>query len=282
MIRALRRLFRPRLALLNGVAATAGYLLYPAAVDLRSLAAAFAGVALLAAGGSALNQVLERDIDRLMERTRQRPIPKGDLTIGAATGIGCTVILAGLMPLAATGGPLPALLGLAALAWYLGIYTPLKRHTPFALAIGAVCGALPPVIGWCLAKGGLTDYRIMLLAGLLYLWQVPHFWFLQRRYQEDYRRAGIPLFGTQAGTDLTPFSRLWIFALITAAALLPAFGIIEHHVAFWYAALPLPIIVMSLFRFESALFSYLNLFPIMVTIILLVQKLTTDLNPAMQ
>jgi protoheme IX farnesyltransferase len=273
MIRPLLRLFRPRLALLNGVAATAGYLLHPAAVDTLSLASVFGGVALLAAGGSAINQVLECDLDRLMERTRQRPIPRGDLTTGTATGIGVAVILAGLMLLGMMGGPLPALLGLAALAWYLGVYTPLKRRTPFALAIGALCGALPPIIGWCLAGGSPTDYRVMLLAALLYLWQVPHFWFLQRRHQEDYRRAGVPLFGTHGtGADLAPFSRLWIFALITGAVLLPAFGIIEHHIAFWYAAFPLPIIVMSLFRFESALFSYLNLFPIMVTVILIVQR----------
>ena len=168
---------------------------------------------------------------------------------------------------------MPALLGAAALAWYLGVYTPLKRRTPFALAVGALCGALPPLIGWCLAGGNPTDYRVMLLSGLLYLWQVPHFWFLQRRHGDDYRRAGIPLVATSAkGADLAAFSRLWIFALIAGAVLLPAFGIIEHHLAFWYAAFPLPLIIMSLLRFDSALFSYLNLFPIMVTIILFAQR----------
>ncbi len=273
MIRPLLRLFRPRLALLNGVAATSGYLLHPDRMAAPALAATFIGVALLAAGGSAINQVLEHDLDSLMERTKQRPLPNGDLTIGTATGIGAAVILAGLLLLGARGGTLPPVIGLAALAWYLGVYTPLKRRTPFALAIGAVCGALPPVIGWCLAGGGPTDYRIMLLAGLLYLWQIPHFWFLQRRHQEEYRRAGIPLFGPHGrGGGLAGFSRLWILALITAAALLPAFGIIERHTAFWYAAFPLPLMVMSLLRFDSFLFSYLNLFPLMVTLILFAQK----------
>jgi len=273
VIRPLLRLFRPRLALLNGVAAASGCLLHPEQVNFTTIATAFCGVSLLAAGGSAFNQIMERDLDRLMERTRSRPLPAGDLTIGSALAIGSIVVIAGLMLLVTVGGPLPALIGFAALAWYLGIYTPLKRRTPFALAIGAVCGALPPVIGWCLAGGSPSDFRVMLLAGLLYLWQVPHFWFLQRRHQDEYRRAGVPLFGEyRTGSELTYMSRLWIFALITGAVLLPVFGIIEHHIAFWYAAFPLPLLIMSLLRFETPMFSYLNLFPLMVTVILFIQK----------
>lgn len=273
MIRPLLRLFRPRLALLNGISATAGYLLHQEGTGTIRLTAAFCGVTLLAAGGSALNQVLERDLDGLMARTRQRPLVRGELKPSGAAAIGAGAILAGLSLLAAMGGPLPPLVGAAALAWYLLVYTPLKRRTPFALPIGALCGALAPLIGWCLAGGTPTDYRIVLLSGLLYLWQVPHFWLLQRRHGDDYRRAGIPLFGAAGrGGDLAGFSRLWIVALIAGSALLPAFGIIEHHIAFWYAAFPLPLVVMAVFRFEAALFPYLNLFPLMVTVILLVQR----------
>ncbi|HEY4745226.1 MAG TPA: protoheme IX farnesyltransferase [Desulfuromonadaceae bacterium] len=272
-MRPLRRLFRPRLALLNGVSATAGYLLHPAEVRAIHLTLLFCGVTLLAAGGSALNQVLERDLDAMMARTRQRPLPQGELTPVAATAVGACVILCGVALLAVTGGMLPPLLGAAALAWYLLVYTPLKRRTPFALALGALCGALPPLIGWSLAGGDPMDYRPVLLAGLLYIWQVPHFWLLQHRHADDYRRAGIPLAGAASrGGDRAGLSRLWIIALIAGSALLPAFGIIERHVAFWYIAFPVPLIVMTLFRFESALFPYLNLFPLMVTIILLVQK----------
>ena len=144
MIRALFRLFRPRLALVNGVAAAGGYLLFPAVVDAASLTAVVAGVALLAAGGSALNQVQESDLDLLMVRTCRRPLPRGDLTPVTATVLGSACLLTGFLALVFSGGLLPALLGVAALAWYLGIYTPLKRRTPFALPLGAVCGALPP------------------------------------------------------------------------------------------------------------------------------------------
>jgi protoheme IX farnesyltransferase len=270
VIRALARLFRPRLALLNGVAALGGCLLYPAGTDRASLWAAFGGVALLAAGGSALNQVLERDLDRQMLRTRMRPLPQGRLTRSAATGIRAAVILAGLGLLAAAGGPWPALLGAGALLWYLAVYTPLKRRTPFALAIGAVCGGFPPVIGWCLAGGEPTDYRVMLLAGLLYLWQIPHFWLFQRRHADDYRRAALPL--PEPPARGSALFWLWIVALMAAAMLLPAFGVLGRQAACICLFFPLPLILIALFRSEAALFSYLNLFPLMVTLLLFAQR----------
>ena len=273
MIRPLSRLFRPRLSLVNGVAASGGYLLFPAAVDMVILGAVLAGVTLLAAGGSALNQVLERDLDRLMVRTRRRPLPQGDLSPGAATLMGGGCIVAGFLALLCAGGLLSALLGIAALAWYLGIYTPLKRRTPFALPLGAVCGSVPPVIGWCVAGGGPADFRIILLAGLLYLWQIPHFWLFQQRHGDDYRSAGIQLFGTELkGKSSVGFCRLWLAALVTVAMLLPAFGIIEPRVSLWYALVPAPLVIMSGFRAESALFSYLNLFPLLVTLLIFIQK----------
>lgn len=270
MIRALSRLLRPRLALLNGVAALGGYLLFPATVEWTPLWAAFCGVVLLAAAGSAFNQVLELDLDGLMKRTRQRPLPNGDLTVTAATAIGGVCMLAGLVLLGAVGGALPLILGVAALTWYLAVYTPLKLRTQFAPAVGALCGALPPIIGWCLAGGVPTDYRVMLLAGLLYLWQIPHFWLFQRLHADDYHRAGFPLMETfTRGAGLLG---LWICALSAAAMLLPAFGIIGRHVSIWYALFPLPLIAITLIRSEKALFAYLNLFPLLVTITLFAQK----------
>jgi protoheme IX farnesyltransferase len=229
-----------------------------------------AGVTLLAAGGSALNQVMERDIDRLMVRTRRRPLPQGDLTPAQATTIGAAAILAGLLVLAAGGGLLPPLLGGAAVAWYLVVYTPLKRRTPFALVVGAFCGAVPPVIGWCSAGGGPGDYRIMLLAGLLYLWQVPHFWLLQRRHADDYRRAGIPLLEPlQPGGRLC---RLWLVALAAAALLLPVFGIVSGEAARWYLVVPVGLGILACSRSERVVGPCINLFPVLVTMILAIQR----------
>jgi len=208
-----------------------------------------------------------------MVRTQLRPLPAGDMTPATAIFISGSCTLAGLFLLAVSGGYLPSLLGAAALVWYLAVYTPLKRRTSCALAVGAVCGAIPPVIGWCVAGGHPLDFRIVLLAGLLFLWQIPHFWLFQRRHAEDYRLAGIP--SVAAGMNASVSSnlfRLWIVALVAAAMLLPAFGIVGQTAGFWYAAFPIPILLISLSSAEKALFSYLNLFPLLVTLVLLFQR----------
>jgi heme o synthase len=269
MTGSLGRLFRCRLSLLNGFVALGGFFLYPARTSLVSMAAVFFGVTLLAAAGSAFNQVQERDIDRLMDRTRNRPIPRGELTPAAAFVIGGVCLLAGLLVLGLGGGLLPVLLGIVALAWYLGVYTPLKRRTSLALAAGGICGALPPVIGWVSAGGGPTDFRVMLLAGLLYLWQIPHFWLLQQRHAEDYRRAGLPLFNPRfSGKYISWLWQIWIVALVAGALLLPVFGIIAAPVAPWYVAIILLLGLLFLTYRKTALFAGLYYFPLLVVLAL--------------
>lgn len=269
MIVILCRLLRPRLALVNGIAALAGYLLYPAEPEVVRLGAILAGVAFLAAGGSAFNQLQECGLDRLMVRTRLRPLPAGDLTPLSVVLIAGCCVSAGMLLLAASGGTLSALLGAAALLWYLMVYTPLKRRSSGALAVGGVCGALAPLIGWCAAGGDPRDYRIMFLAGLLYLWQVPHFWLLQRRHADDYRRAGLPLVAMGAEGDLVSgLFRLWTVALVAGTMLLPAFGVIPIRASLWYALFPVPLVFLLMLRSDRALFSYLNLFPLLVTLTL--------------
>jgi protoheme IX farnesyltransferase len=267
------RLFRLKLSFLNGVAAVSGYLLFPSVIQSHQICALFAGVALLAAGGSALNQVMEIDLDSRMVRTRQRPLPMKALTPARAACVGSVAILAGTLLLIAFGGLLPPLLGLAALFWYLAVYTPLKRRTSLALLLGALCGAFPPLIGWSLAGGNISDYRIIILAGLLFLWQVPHFWLIQRRHEDDYHQAGIPLFCSRTGRDgQDPFFWIWIAALGAGAMLLPAFGIIERPLALWHAVFPLSLVPIALYCSDRLFFRYLNLFPLLVSIFLLIQK----------
>ena len=117
MTRILFRLFRLRLVLMNGVAALGGYFLFPGSPEALPLVALCAGVSLLACGGSALNQVLERDLDCLMERTRNRPLPTGELRPGTAALLGGGCLLAGVLLLVAAGGVFPGLLGAAAISW---------------------------------------------------------------------------------------------------------------------------------------------------------------------
>jgi len=274
MTAALCKLFRVRLSLMNGVAAVAGYLLFPVGGELPGLCRLFAGAVLLAAAGSALNQVLERDADALMRRTSLRPLPTGALSPAAATLAAAICALAGFSMLY-LAGEVSALLAAAALAWYLAIYTPLKRMSSLALAVGAVSGALPPVIGWCAAGGGATDFRIVLLAGIFYLWQVPHFWLLQRRHAEDYRRAGFPIFDPAGrGGTLGRFCRLWVAAMAAAAMLLPAFGLVGRGAGLCLccALLALPLLSAVLKRKEQLLFASLNAFPLVITAALLFER----------
>lgn len=265
-------LFRLRVAFMNGVAAAAGYFLYPATPQAVPLAAAYFGVTLLAAGGSALNQVQDHDLDRLMERTRLRPVPHGDLSRTTATLIGGAVVFSGALLLMLMAGVTSVLSGVFALAWYHGVYTPLKRRTPFALILGALCGAISPLIGWQVAGGAIIDFRAMLLAGLLFLWQIPHFLLLQRRHAGDYQRAGIPVLELTLSAPVTVrLWRLWMLALATTALLFPAVGIIRYPVL-WSCIIAVPLMIMAFRRSGSANFTYLNLVPAMVTVLLVTQR----------
>jgi protoheme IX farnesyltransferase len=267
MIPRLDRLFRLPLALMNGIAALGGYCLFPGQRSGETMLIACAGVTLLAMGGTALNQVLERDLDALMVRTGRRPLPRGEMTPAAATSIGCGVLVAGGAILFVAGGLMPVLLGVAALVWYLTVYTSLKPRTPLALPLGALCGAVPPLIGWCLAGGDPTDFRIVTLAGLFFIWQIPHFWLLQKRHADDYRRAGIPIFAVRPG-----FYGLWLVALTATALMMPAFGIVGHRTAYWYGLFASLLLIMALCRSERTFFSFLNLFPVLVTLTLLIRS----------
>lgn len=261
-------MFRLRLSLLNGVTAVTGYLLFPTAHRFGQSLSAFIGVALLAMGGSAINQVLERDIDALMTRTMHRPLPQGRLTSAAALFAGVCVIIGGLGIIAPAGGFSPALAGVVALLWYLGVYTPLKRRTSLALPLGALCGAFPPLIGWSLAGGAPADYRIVILSGMLVIWQIPHYWLLQERHEDDYRRAGIPL--VTAGAGPLGHGRLlwlWLAAFVTAVLLLPALAIVARPAALGLVLFSL--LLPALMRSHSSLLVGLNFFPLLLALSLL-------------
>ena len=154
------------------------------------LLAALAGTGLVAGGASALNQVMERDTDALMHRTRTRPIPAGRIRPVEASLFGALLSLAGLALLGALAGPLAALVAFSTWASYLFLYTPLKRRSHLATLVGAVPGALPPVIGWAAASGSLEPGAFILFA-IVFLWQIPHFLAIAWLYRDDYERGGL-------------------------------------------------------------------------------------------
>jgi protoheme IX farnesyltransferase len=153
------------------------------------------GIALAAAGTNALNQVWERDLDARMHRTRNRPLPSGRLTLREALLFATAISVLGIAHLWWRVNAATALVVAVSLLTYIFIYTPLKRHTPAALWIGAVPGALPIWAGWT-GAGAPVDGRAWVLFGILFLWQVPHFLALGWMYRDDYRRAGFAALAT--------------------------------------------------------------------------------------
>jgi protoheme IX farnesyltransferase len=211
-------LTKPRLNLLVLLTTLAGY--YVGAGSMGPgwhLAFTLVGTALVAAGASALNQWMERDLDSLMHRTRSRPLPSGRLTAGEGLAFGVTLAVAGVALLAVTVNLLTA--GLAALTClaYLFFYTPLKRLTPLNTLVGAVPGAIPPVMGWAAARNGLGPEAAVLFA-ILFFWQMPHFLAIAWLHREDYARGGCRMLPLEERGE----ARTGLAAVLYAAALVPA------------------------------------------------------------
>jgi protoheme IX farnesyltransferase len=185
------------------------------------------GVMLLSSGASALNQVQERSRDALMARTAGRPLPSGRLSLAQGAFFAALTLIAGAMALWWGVGPVAGGLGLVAAVFYNGLYTPwLKPTSPFAAVPGAIPGALPPVIGWVAGGGGLADAGALILFGILFLWQMPHFWALALRYRADYAAGGFPMVSEAVGVEGTArLILLYAFGLTGLSLAAPTFGL---------------------------------------------------------
>lgn len=175
------------------------------------------GTALVASGAAAFNQIHEREVDALMERTRKRPMVQGRLGVGQANAWAYGLSALGTLMLWFGANPLAAALALATLLLYVVIYTPLKTRTSLATVVGAVPGALPPMIGWA-ASHGTVEFASWSLFAIMFLWQLPHFLAIAWMYRDDYARAKMPMLpvidldGAMTGRQ----------AVVYAAALVPA------------------------------------------------------------
>ena len=184
-------LTKPRITWLILMSTGIGYFFgMRGAIDLWSLLHTVLGTGLIASGTAALNQWFEREADRKMRRTKDRPIPSGRLKPAPALLFGIALSIAGFADLWLGCNPLAAWLGAATLFSYLFLYTPLKQRTPLSTTIGAFPGAMPPMIGYAAASGEITAQAWILFA-ILFLWQFPHFYSIAWMYREDYARAGI-------------------------------------------------------------------------------------------
>jgi heme o synthase len=226
---ALVRLVRLPLTLMVTGTALAGALALRAPLPGLTLWALGWGVFLLTAASSVLNQVQERSSDALMRRTAGRPLACGQLAPRAGIAIGLLLGSGGLAVLAVGTGPSPALLGLAALTWYLAIYTPLKRVTSLAVLAGTPCGAVPPLLGWLAAGGPLPAAQPLALALVMLLWQVPHYWLLALPDREELRAAGFRVLPELSDRQLLAVCHRWLLGVAAATLSLIMLGLVQSR-----------------------------------------------------
>jgi len=170
------------------------------------------GTALIASGTAALNQWYEREADGRMRRTQSRPLPAGRMRPGRACAFGIAISAAGFIEMWLGANALTALLGLFTLLTYLCVYTPLKQRSPHSTTIGAIPGAMPPLIGYAGACGHLTA-EPWILFGILFLWQFPHFYSIAWMYREDYERAGIRMLPVVEPDGLSTARQIVLYSL---------------------------------------------------------------------
>ncbi|HXW57139.1 MAG TPA: heme o synthase [Candidatus Cybelea sp.] len=202
------------------------------------------GTMLVAGGTAALNQYFERDMDAVMRRTASRPLPSGQLQPIEVLAFGAGAIFTGGLWLALAVNPLAASIALATCVLYLCVYTPLKKRTPLATAVGAFPGALPPLIGWAAASGSVSLGGWILFA-ILFFWQFPHFMSIAWMYREDYARAGIKMLPVvDPKGDATFAQIIWTSAVLVPLTLLPSL-VGMAGIRYFFGALVLGMILLE-------------------------------------
>ncbi len=221
--RAYMELLKPRLSMLVAFSCAFGYgLATKGQVDWIVLSVlTFAGF-LLSGASVTINQVLEKDLDALMERTRHRPLPTGRVSVEEAVTFAIACMLASLALLWWVTNPLTTVLSLVSLILYSFAYTPLKRVGPVAVFVGAIPGALPPLLGWIAASGSIT-HEALIIFGIQFIWQFPHFWAIAWVADDDYKKAGFKLLPSGGGKDLNTAVQIMIYTMfLIPFGLLPA------------------------------------------------------------
>ncbi len=214
-----------RITFFVAVSTSVGYILASGSLIPQMLLPTL-GVFLLASGSSAFNHFQERNYDAMMNRTKNRPIPAGDIDASSAFVYAAVLTLTGSAVIYLSANLTALILGLIALVWYNLIYTPLKRVNSLAVIPGSVIGAIPPVIGWAATGRGIFEVEILTLALFFFIWQIPHFWLLLLLFGEDYEKAGFPtltqVFNKQ---QLSRITYIWILGLAISGLLIPLFDL---------------------------------------------------------
>jgi len=230
-------LAKPRITALVLITTAGGYWLAPVKAGPLVATLTIVGTILIVAGANALNMYLERDVDGRMERTKDRPLPAGRLAPRVALWFGVALSVAAVPILAIGANATTALLAVLANLSYVLAYTPLKQRSHWALLVGAVPGAMPPLLGWTAATGRIGAGGIVLFA-ILFLWQVPHFLAISIFRKDEYARAGLKVMPNTVGLRATKHSiARYLFALLAVSLLLVPLGVARTGYTFLAGAL---------------------------------------------
>jgi len=259
-----------------------GYILASSQVSLDLLFISL-GVFLLASGSSAVNHIQERKFDKLMDRTINRPLPSGKISMRAAIMISITFLVLGFGLLAIYANIVSIILGVIALVWYNIIYTPLKRKSALAVVPGSVIGAIPPMIGWTAAGGYIFDFQILTLALFFFIWQIPHFWLLLLLYSKDYQKAGYPTLSKLfSEIQIRRVTFIWIAALSTTCMLIPVFDLSSSLIittmllllGFWLMFKTRDLLGSTIERIQfRKAFGNINIYVLLVVVLLMIDRL---------
>ncbi len=271
-----------RITIAVSVTTATGYLLYTTSLGADILITVL-GIFLLASGASSLNHIQEFRYDSKMDRTRNRPLPSGRITVTGAILVTLVYSLSGSILLYFGAGLPGLLLGALAYFWYNIVYTYLKRISPWAVVPGSLIGSIPPVIGWISAGGSITDWEVIPIAAFFFIWQVPHFWLLIMKYGKEYESAGFPsLSGSMTEVGMGRMVFFWVIgtALTTIAfSLIGPLNSLISKAGLWIASAWLiftflPILKKSLSMFQPGkYFMKINYFVLLVVFFMCLDKL---------
>ena len=275
------KLTRPGVTLAVTASALASALICSGKLS-ASLLWPMAGILLLAAGASALNQYQEWEFDEKMERTRNRPIPSRQLTTADGLRLANILLISGFVIFILEGSLLLFVLGVFNVIWYNGVYTFLKRKTAFAVIPGALTGVIPLMMGWVAAGGNLSNPVLVFLSVFIFIWQMPHFWLIMLKSSEDYKKAGFPVLTDLFSPLIMKLSILaWLIAASVITVYFSWFSIVNFvNIRYFLAGVNLLVVLLIAWQlFIPAKINYRlifisgNLYMFIVFSLLVIEKL---------
>ncbi len=225
-VRDYAQFMKLRLTTLVVVSAVISFVIGSTEVDYTKLLLLVLGGILVTSASNGFNQIIERHLDKLMDRTANRPLPQGRMSVNESLVFACIMAIAGITILTVFMNPMSGILGFIALLLYAVVYTPLKRITPFAVFIGAFPGAIPPLLGHVAATKGFGEIQFqgLVLFAVQFMWQFPHFWAIAWVLDDDYKKAGFRMLPSLGGRDKSSAFQILVYTLfLLPISLMPVF-----------------------------------------------------------